>query len=64
MKVRPDCKEDLYFCICGHLKKDHDLVAEYMRLCWGDVNRKCPCRNFKLDNLSYIEQLAKQKGLI
>jgi hypothetical protein len=31
---------------------------------WKDSVIDCPCREYTPDNLSYIEALAKQKGLI
>jgi hypothetical protein len=57
--------KEIDICICRHEKKEH-----YIGHISG-LNRCFMCRElyvdeheFKLDNLLYIETLAKQKGLI
>jgi len=65
----------LHNCICGHSEEEHEAhKLSMMNL--GGVHwcRGCSIENrfsppnmfhdFKLDNLSYIEDLAKKKGLI
>ena len=58
-------------CICGHSKKDHFIGTVYTthwqeigEICGHIYNGDCKCRNFKLDNLTYIEDLAREKGLL
>ena len=50
-------------CICGCKFKDHDNLDG---LCWGCY--KPPslvnCYEFKLDNLKYVEDKAKERNLI
>lgn len=59
------------YCVCGHRLKNHiiDLDAykyEFCADCICDLN--CSDEKyahvFKLDNLKYIEDLAKEKNLI
>lgn len=67
-------------CICGHLKKEHELnnwkvfglKPTYYEECYlinacyhlsnGDTD--CYCRQFKLDNLQLIAELAVKRGLV
>lgn len=70
-------KKFLYKCYCGHYEADHK--AEHSMASWGDHwCRQCSDENrygtigtfnsmfhtFTLDNLSYIEDLANDRGLI
>jgi rRNA-processing protein FCF1 len=49
------------YCVCGHDKEIH----EYLRVNGIPVHSfGCECIEFKLDNLRFIEDLAKEKGLI
>ena len=64
--------------VCKHTQKNHFVdgensvttIAEYgEHWCSGCTNaRTVPARNsfhtFKLDNLAYIEELAKERGLV
>lgn len=64
------------YCICGHLKTVHELTdspknppgSHFCRGCCGMHPRPdiygFSWHNFKLDNLKFIEDLAKQKNLI
>lgn len=53
-------------CKCGHTKEDHEITHEVAGACsrYEDDFTFCGCSVFVLDNLSYIEYLAKQKGLV
>lgn len=69
--------DSLLPCICGHLKTYHEInrigynnptgvPKQWCSECWL-FNQKNGINNlhdFKLDNLKYIEQLAKEKGLV
>jgi hypothetical protein len=50
------------FCICNHVVEEH----EYYFLA-ADTNpclyKWCGCKDFKQDNLKYLEQLYDQKGI-
>jgi hypothetical protein len=48
------------YCVCGHTVIGHvDRYPETTTACvW------CECMKFKLDNLSYVEDLAKERNLI
>jgi hypothetical protein len=51
-------------CVCSHKLRfhvDHEDVP-IGKYCVGD--NICRCENFKLDNLYYIEDLAKERGLV
>lgn len=55
-------------CTCGHSYERHAVYA-YDGACaaWEDYidpSDRCMCGRFKLDNLSYIEKLAKERNLI
>jgi hypothetical protein len=64
-------------CKCGHAKKDHERFSnEYCFGCWSkrwsekyahkfhdELDFKF-CRQYVPDNLTHIEYLAKEKGLI
>lgn len=59
------------YCICGHPKNIHKkLYWEDIELvgtdCLGNYKSGgyCTCENFKLDNLKFIEDAAKEKGLL
>ena len=53
------------YCVCGHLKEAHFIRLNNSMttpmLCASIVDK---CMNFKLDNLKFIEDLAKEKGLM
>lgn len=54
-------------CKCGHNKKVHEhLRGNFVCLCVGPYTsiNDCPCFEYVPDNLSHIENLAKEKGLI
>lgn len=56
-------------CICGVSKKYHtpDLIGMHYENCFARLGKTTDCNcahKFKLDNLSYIEALANEKGLI
>jgi hypothetical protein len=56
-------------CVCGHEKFIHSGWKDAPTGCgivyavpFGDL--ECWCTEFKLDNLSYIEQEAKKRNLV
>jgi hypothetical protein len=57
-------------CKCGHAFNVHKLgvsgLSTYMCMVAGPQTTvtDCPCYKYMPDNLLYIEQLAKQKGLV
>jgi hypothetical protein len=56
-------------CICGHRKLFHlhqYISGRQVECKWyeDDDDFFCECGKFKLDNLSYIEELAESKGLV
>jgi hypothetical protein len=59
-----------YVCICGHAANTHEhfhpIETGWMwcRGCVGISLKAKPIHKFKLDNLMYVELLAKEKGLI
>lgn len=65
------CMDDL--CLCTHRWEQHFVNARNGQI-WcgfdgGEYKEEwrgwnCPCKNFVLDNLKYIEDLAKEKGLV
>ena len=58
-----------YLCICGHTEEFH-IVSNFgfggCEICIRDlkISYRQICRSFKLDNLRYIEALAKERNLI
>jgi hypothetical protein len=43
-------------CVCGHVQKVHRWGCD---CCWTKDKTGaliCPCREFKLDNLKYLEE--------
>jgi hypothetical protein len=54
-------------CACGHKKYDH-YSQKYDEECVHKMGRytgiKCDCRGFSVDNLDYIEKIAKDRNLI
>ena len=52
-------------CICGHTRVSHDPEGCSPVYGWGMPKPTCPkdCKQFQLDNLQLIEDLAKEKGL-
>jgi hypothetical protein len=61
-----DINDPHILCLCGHLKYTHMgniSCASLVKLA-PDWFTSCQCSKFTLDNLSYIEDLAKEKGLI
>lgn len=56
-----------YPCKCGHIKNFHQYSPDARHVvCWGQAGPRefCSCLKFKLDNLSFVEELAKEKNLI
>jgi hypothetical protein len=60
------------YCVCGHVKLSHTGWENEPTGC-GDVatigfievyNEMCECQEFKLDNLRFVEDLAKRRNLI
>jgi hypothetical protein len=60
-------------CVCGHLKKEHNfepyevLGPEYSNYAYCNYCIRFKAERvhpFKLDNLTYVEQVARAKGLI
>lgn len=51
-------------CTCGHLDTDHTCgMFKKVRCLKHDsfnINKKCDCTKFSLDNLLYLEQLDKE----
>lgn len=58
-----------YPCACGHLLKLHWQYQQHRRMFppssefWNPC-MKCDCKNYKIDNLSTIELIAKERNLI
>lgn len=61
------------YCVCGHLKNKHRTEAAGFSILpslgnhWCDgcfVSGKESFHTFKLDNLQYIEDLARERKLI
>ena len=50
-------------CRCGHGWHSHTPLNCYFILCY-EPSSLCMCTNFIADNLSTIEYMAQQKGLI
>jgi hypothetical protein len=52
-------------CTCGHVRGSHYLSGDGCNLCFfqNEPQDKWQHR-FQLDNLSYIEKLAKERGLV
>src|SRR5579864_2018361 len=64
-KVLPDSAEDLYFCICGHELIHHYLTGDGCNFCFFESKPQDKWQHrFQLDNLFYIEELAKKRGLV
>jgi hypothetical protein len=52
-------------CICGHVAIQHYSSLTWCETCFYTHSNTTQWQhNFQLDNLSYIEQLAKEKNLI
>jgi hypothetical protein len=56
-------------CVCGHKRKIHATdIPGLGSLCnhttSDGILYDCDCEDFKLDNLSYIEAVAKERNLI
>lgn len=58
--------EETATCVCGHLLLDHSNYEESPLCvsCANELGQMDMWHDFKLDNLKFIEELAKQKGLI
>jgi hypothetical protein len=58
--------QDSNVCICGHLFEDHDCHEDGWCLeCSFEADElKQECQQFKLDNLRFVEHLAKKRGLV
>lgn len=54
--------ESTWPCVCSHIEGYHAFDDRVGWHC-GDCGVKCN-QGFKLDNLAYVEMLAKQKGLV
>lgn len=58
------------YCICGHVKEGHSgIYALDITSCLScylaqDESKMSFYHDFQLDNLKYIEDLAKEKGLV
>jgi hypothetical protein len=48
-------------CICGHKYSCHSRIVTSYK---NDNGEWGPMHEFKLDNLSYVEKLAKERGLV
>jgi hypothetical protein len=59
-------KQPLRKCICGHFKREHDdAYTPRCNACLQMLNPPMHWKHkFQLDNLAYIERLAKEKGLV
>ena len=58
-------------CLCGHSysihTKKYGMWPEadvFCQECYIENGKELSWHNFKLDNLKYIEDLAKEKGLV
>lgn len=49
------------YCVCGHPLITHTHELGY---CQKTYTYECTCGRFKLDNLKYVEDLAKKRNLI
>ncbi len=51
-------------CSCGHLDIDHTYDMLIDEACLEqdsfNINKKCGCTKFSLDNLLYLEQLERE----
>lgn len=48
-------------CICGHRYDDHERFS-WNGACWvGITDEYCPCKEYKLDNLKYLESKYNEK---
>jgi hypothetical protein len=61
--------DDSDFCICGHQFEAHDcnedgICVECLFSDGTYGNGTDECEKFQLDNLKYIENKAKEQGLI
>lgn len=48
-------------CQCGHVKRQHegDDYSEYC-FAWIYLTGPCGCKEFKVDNLRYLEKVANE----
>jgi len=53
---------ELDFCICGHTFLSHEPEGCCPIVGWGIQKPCCPngCKEFKLDNLKYLERISGQ----
>lgn len=54
-------------CMCGHANLAHyprEPLWNFSDCRTWTGREHCRCQEFKLDNLSYIEQEAKRRGLV
>lgn len=53
------------FCVCSHSKNYHasDVATDFCGGCYNSGGKKF-YHDFQLDNLKYIEDLAKERNLI
>jgi hypothetical protein len=58
--------KDTDICVCGHMKSTHNINIGwkgYCFICFDPSNIDLRKHEFKLDNLKYIERVAKEKGI-
>lgn len=51
------------YCICGHTFISHEKEGCSPIIGWGIQKPSCPkdCKNFKQDNLKYLEDLYNER---
>lgn len=57
----------LALCVCGHTKDLHETLRRpYCAMLYRKrkfmLSLRCDCKEFKLDNLKYLEALAFRNG--
>lgn len=54
-----------WVCVCGHTREVHYLTGNGCNTCYYNSQPQDKWQHrFKLDNLSYIEKLAKERGFV
>jgi hypothetical protein len=52
-------------CVCGHTREFHWLTGDGCNTCFYMYQSQDKWQHrFQLDNLSYIEKLARERGLV
>jgi hypothetical protein len=52
-------------CVCGHIAEAHYLTGDGCNQCLHEnKSQEAWQHRFKLDNLTYVEKLAKERGLV